>query len=145
MTIDTFDCDRCGTTVAHTHGDLPERAAFWRPNLVQFLCGKCNAKYEAEEVENTFDCDHCGVRYDESKGDGYCGLCPSCADATENEDTLTNAKWLIIGNEDDFCWVYWSNEDGWGDKVSATRFTIAERKAFTLLPDGAYGWVAVPE
>ena len=29
------------------------------------------------------NCDRCGETYDEAKGDGYCGLCPSCADATE--------------------------------------------------------------
>lgn len=28
-------------------------------------------------------CDRCGTVYDEAGGDGYCGLCPSCADATE--------------------------------------------------------------
>lgn len=26
------------------------------------------------------DCDECGETYDEASGDGYCGLCPSCAD-----------------------------------------------------------------
>lgn len=26
-------------------------------------------------------CDECGEGYDEEKGDGYCGKCPSCADA----------------------------------------------------------------
>ena len=28
-------------------------------------------------------CDQCGTVYDEAGGDGYQGLCPSCADATE--------------------------------------------------------------
>lgn len=29
------------------------------------------------------DCECCGETYDETSGEGYCGLCPSCADATE--------------------------------------------------------------
>ena len=28
-------------------------------------------------------CSRCGAVYDEATGDGYCGLCPECADATE--------------------------------------------------------------
>ena len=28
-------------------------------------------------------CESCGDLYDETRGDGYCGLCPSCADATD--------------------------------------------------------------
>jgi len=31
-------------------------------------------------------CDRCGDVYDEARGDGYCGLCPSCADATETPE-----------------------------------------------------------
>lgn len=31
-------------------------------------------------------CSRCRVRYDEGRGDGYCGLCPACADATEPAD-----------------------------------------------------------
>jgi hypothetical protein len=33
-------------------------------------------------------CDDCGEVYDEACGDGYCGLCPACADASEpaNDD-----------------------------------------------------------
>jgi hypothetical protein len=33
------------------------------------------------------NCDRCRKVYDEASGDGYCGLCPSCADATEPEDS----------------------------------------------------------
>jgi hypothetical protein len=29
-------------------------------------------------------CDNCGTVYDETSGEGYCGLCPSCADAGES-------------------------------------------------------------
>ena len=28
-------------------------------------------------------CEICGDRYDEERGDGYNGLCPSCADSTD--------------------------------------------------------------
>jgi hypothetical protein len=28
--------------------------------------------------------------------------------------------------------LYWSNEDGWGDKGSATIFTVEERYSFNL-------------
>ena len=27
-----------------------------------------------------YPCERCGEVYDEAGGDGYCGLCPSCAD-----------------------------------------------------------------
>lgn len=30
-------------------------------------------------------CSECGERYDEEKGDGYAGMCPECADASEPE------------------------------------------------------------
>jgi hypothetical protein len=77
-------------------------------------------------------------------------FCEDCDGETSlidfDEEALAAAKWVIIGNpDDDTDWVFWSNEDGWVDKASATRFTLDERKAFVLLPDGAYGWVAVPE
>ena len=39
------------------------------------LCEKCKA--------GMIKCDRCGERYEEAKGDGYCGLCPKCADATQ--------------------------------------------------------------
>lgn len=29
-------------------------------------------------------CERCGATYEEERGDGYCGFCPSCADATDN-------------------------------------------------------------
>lgn len=34
-----------------------------------------------------YDCERCGDAYDEANGDGYCGLCPACADATEEEQS----------------------------------------------------------
>jgi predicted Zn-ribbon and HTH transcriptional regulator len=33
------------------------------------------------------DCERCGLVYDEACGEGYCGLCPTCADETEEPDT----------------------------------------------------------
>ncbi len=36
--------------------------------------------------------------------------------------------------------LFWSNEDGWVDRASATVFTEAVRDD-ALLPDGAAGWV----
>lgn len=36
-----------------------------------------------DHFEEPHACDRCGTTYDEAQGDGYCGLCPSCADATE--------------------------------------------------------------
>lgn len=36
-----------------------------------------------------YACERCGEVYDEAGGDGYMGLCPACADATEPpEDDL---------------------------------------------------------
>jgi rubredoxin len=34
-----------------------------------------------------YDCERCGNVYDEASGDGFCGLCPTCADETEEPDT----------------------------------------------------------
>jgi hypothetical protein len=39
----------------------------------------------AGEDDDMVECDRCGDTYDEAKGDGWCGLCPSCAD-DDNED-----------------------------------------------------------
>jgi hypothetical protein len=36
-----------------------------------------------EEDETAIVCSRCSETYDETRGDGYCGLCPACADATE--------------------------------------------------------------
>lgn len=36
---------------------------------------------EGGEHVEPHNCDECGELYDEASGDGYCGLCPSCADA----------------------------------------------------------------
>lgn len=34
-------------------------------------------------AERVVRCDRCGQPYDEAAGDGWCGLCPECADRTE--------------------------------------------------------------
>lgn len=33
--------------------------------------------------KNMAECETCSDPYDEAAGDGYCGLCPSCADTTD--------------------------------------------------------------
>ena len=38
------------------------------------------------DMDEPHACDQCGTVYDEAGGDGYAGLCPSCADATEPGD-----------------------------------------------------------
>jgi len=54
--------------------------------------------------------------------------------------------WVIFGefgvNEDgDGYWLFWNNENGWGDFKSATVFTDAERRKFlNRMPQGAWGW-----
>ena len=40
--------------------------------------------------------------------------------------------------------LFWSNEDGWCDLLSATVFTMEEMKTF-MLPMGAWGWIQLPE
>jgi rubredoxin len=34
----------------------------------------------ADALVEPYPCERCGEVYDEASGDGYCGLCPSCAD-----------------------------------------------------------------
>lgn len=36
-----------------------------------------------DDLVDEVACDRCGKVYDESQGDGYCGLCPACADDEE--------------------------------------------------------------
>ena len=43
--------------------------------------------------------------------------------------------WMIVDEND----LYWSNENGWGDEASATRFTTMEQ-AHLNLPIGGH-WV----
>jgi hypothetical protein len=72
----------------------------------------------------------------------FCDDCETDAAPISDDDPefLVNVRYLIHGY-DGVGWAYWSNEDGWVDKESATRFTLAERDAFTLLPDGACCWM----
>lgn len=57
-------------------------------------------------------------------------------------------KWVIFGEFDvsddgDGYWLFWNNENGWGDFKSATVFTDAERDKFlrmNRMPQGAWGW-----
>jgi rubredoxin len=48
-------------------------------------------------------CDRCSVIYDEARGDGYCGLCPSCADDDSADHDAGEAQ--TPGN--------WTNEQLW--------------------------------
>lgn len=74
------------------------------------------------------------------------GLCDGIiVDALEREgwdaDTQDRKEGFIIrGREDrEGETLYWSNEDGWVDRGSATVFTDAERQAFAL-PLEAHTW-----
>ena len=40
----------------------------------------------AKGMDEPHACDECGAVYDEARGDGYNGRCPSCADASEPTD-----------------------------------------------------------
>jgi len=76
----------------------------------------------------------------------FCDDCETDTALISDEDPefLATACYLIHGH-DGVDWAYWSNEDGWGDKASATRFTLAERETFTVLPEPSCGWIAVPK
>lgn len=52
--------------------------------------------------------------------------------------------WVLLGDEidDHGSWLFWGNEDGWGDRESATVFTEAEKRALQE-PMGAVCWQAV--
>lgn len=45
-------------------------------------------------------------------------------------------EWVVV-NEDD-AYLYWSNEDGWGDRASATVFADGERPSLSLPQGGAW-------
>jgi hypothetical protein len=61
--------------------------------------------------------------------------CDGCfADKTRVVHTNTD-HWVICEPKDDedrFQWLFWSNDNGWGDYESATRFTEDERQTLTL-------------
>lgn len=93
-------------------------------------------------------CYRCGKEYDEDKGDGYCGLCPKCADETEpvtvgdlrQRTALSNANnpVIIISDDKDLpdlevVEVYPDTVDGkghWGStfKIKVKRASSACRK-----------------
>lgn len=53
------------------------------------------------------------------------------------------AMFVVKGPVDDGEQLYWSNEDGWVSRESATRFSQEEREDFDApLPEGAVGWEA---
>lgn len=43
-------------------------------------------RVDGVEMEEPHACDNCGTIYDEATGDGWAGLCPSCADGDETQE-----------------------------------------------------------
>lgn len=71
-------------TAAKAWANHPNRTADLRPAWVVVpLFG--GIVLDDEPMVEPHRCDRCGTTYDEASGDGYCGLCPSCADQTEPE------------------------------------------------------------
>lgn len=49
-------------------------------------------------MQEPYDCERCGTTYDEACGEGYCGLCPDCADQDEERpDPATRSDVTIYG------------------------------------------------
>jgi hypothetical protein len=55
-------------------------------DAIEFLDSLDHRPAAWDEAEEPTRCSSCGDVYDEARGDGYCGLCPSCADATEPKE-----------------------------------------------------------
>lgn len=53
------------------------------------------------------ECERCEEEYDEDTGEGYCGLCPECADATDSSYVCLQCAWG--GCIDDFTGGYKKN------------------------------------
>ncbi len=64
--------------------------------FAQFSNGQ-EEKDQPPTYERFIECDRCHKRYDEAKGDGYCGLCPKCADETEPEACQKCGTGLVDG------------------------------------------------
>jgi len=89
MTKRCFHCGEHGWIEVSTEGvdkykagafvqeAFPELDKTLREQIISGTHPKC-----WEEMFAPFDnvCDECDEPYEEDKGDGYCGLCPSCAD-----------------------------------------------------------------
>lgn len=45
--------------------------------------------------------------------------------------------WLLYNRDEK---LYWSDDIGWGDKTSATRFSEAEKNTYVMVPLGSQ-WV----
>jgi hypothetical protein len=69
--------------------------------------------------------------------------CQQCGDRCETEPYSGN--WVIVSEETDDdggepgSVLYWSNEDGWGHRSTATEYTTAEKTVMNL-PQDALGW-----
>jgi len=71
---------------------------------------------EAMEVLGVAVCRACEEVYDEGTGEGYCGLCPSCADASEPVESLFEEQYenaQFAGDEEQFGAS--SGYDDWGE------------------------------
>ena len=71
---DAYDAARALSLHRMTDGELRQHAAGGEAMAAEVL-----AERFCEYIE-PHNCDECGELYDEASGDGYCGLCPSCAD-----------------------------------------------------------------
>lgn len=99
---DADRCDECGEVEDHRKHHVGEPASSTRCPAggdpagcgFEFVaeldsegfadCPECGLFFKPMPgMEQPYACDRCGTVYDEASGDGYCGLCPSCADATE--------------------------------------------------------------
>lgn len=49
------------------------------PDVYDFVPVEVDGE-DVSSFDEPHECDRCRAWYDESSGDGYCGLCPSCAD-----------------------------------------------------------------
>jgi hypothetical protein len=80
-----------GYLLCSVHAEAWQRGgkdvSMWPANEAEIVqgggvCADCADDFDCDIVT----CYRCRADYDESRGDGWCGLCPACADATEPQD-----------------------------------------------------------
>ena len=80
-----------GYLLCSVHAEAWQRGgndvSMWPANEAEIVegggvCADCADEFDCDIVT----CYRCGADYDESRGDGWCGLCAACADATEPQD-----------------------------------------------------------
>lgn len=91
-----FECETCHFMGDCWDSEAEALAQMERHNCLGQYRNKFNSDQWAHLVESILtgaegmaephSCDLCGAIYDEAKGDGWCGKCPSCADAYELRD-----------------------------------------------------------